>query len=90
MPKCLVSETVFWKKEHTKHAHLIFEGADYLTKVWINGQYVGSNIGAYHAFSFDIDCAINDGVNLIVVKCEDSSSPVILRGKQRTGSKNHE
>lgn len=79
-----------WKKNRAKHAHIIFEGADYLTKVWINGQYVGSNIGAYHAFSFDIDFATHDGENLIVVKCEDSYSPTILRGKQRTTEKNHD
>ena len=26
---------------------LNFEGSDYITKVWINGNYVGQNIGAY-------------------------------------------
>ena len=76
------------KPEEKKRAHLIFEGADYFTKVWVNGQYIGYNSGAYHAFSFDIENALREGENIIVVKCEDSFSPSILRGKQRTSGKN--
>ena len=37
-----------------KRAILYFEGADYHTKVWINGIYVGENYGGYVRFSFDI------------------------------------
>ena len=37
-----------------KHLWLHFEGSDFHTKVWVNGQYVGDHRGGYARFSFDI------------------------------------
>lgn len=62
---------------------LHFEGSDFLTKVWINGQLTGSHEGGYSRFSFDITELIRDGENLVVVKAEDSLDPQQPRGKQR-------
>ena len=62
---------------------LHFEGSDFVTKVWINGTYIGMNIGGYHRFSFDITEYIVDGENNITVKAEDSLSKNQPRGKQR-------
>lgn len=62
---------------------LHFEGSDYLTKVWINGNYVGKNIGGYARFSFAIERYIVEGENDITVKVEDSLSKDQPRGKQR-------
>ena len=62
---------------------LHFEGSDFITKLWVNGKYVGMNIGGYHRFSFDITEYILDGENNITVKAEDTLSVNQPRGKQR-------
>lgn len=62
---------------------LHFEGSDFETKVWVNGQYAGSHRGGYARFSFDITHLVRDGENQLVVKAEDSFSMEQPRGKQR-------
>ena len=72
-------------KEQIKNKKVIlnFEGSDYKTKVWINGKYVGKQIGGYSRFSFDIENYIVEGENDITIKVEDSLSKNQPRGKQR-------
>ena len=72
-------------KEQIKDKKVIlnFEGSDYKTKVWINGNYIGKHIGGYSRFSFDIENYIIEGENDITVKVEDSLSKEQPRGKQR-------
>ena len=62
---------------------LHFEGSDFITKVWVNGQYVGDHRGGYARFSFDITDVVRDGENELVVKVEDSFDMQQPRGKQR-------
>ena len=62
---------------------LHFEGSDFITKVWINGNYVGKNIGGYHRFSFDVTNYLIEGENNFTIKVEDSLSKSQPRGKQR-------
>ncbi len=66
-----------------KKVILNFEGSDYKTKIWINGNYIGENIGAYSRFSFDIEKYVVEGENDITIKVEDSLSKDQPRGKQR-------
>ncbi len=66
-----------------KKVILNFEGSDYKTKVWINGIYIGENIGAYSRFSFNIEKYVMEGENDITIKVEDSLSKDQPRGKQR-------
>lgn len=68
------------EKENYK---LHFEGSDFITKVWVNGQYVGDHRGGYARFSFDITDVVRDGENELVVKVEDSFDMQQPRGKQR-------
>lgn len=72
-------------KEQIKDNKIIinFEGSDYITKVWVNGTYIGKNIGGYSRFSFDIEKYVVEGENNITVKVEDSLSKDQPRGKQR-------
>ena len=58
-----------------KHLWLHFEGSDFHTKVWVNGQYVGDHRGGYARFSFDITRFVKAKENEIVVKVEDSFDP---------------
>ncbi len=69
-----------WSKNCTL---LHFEGSDYLTKLWVNGEFIGFNEGAYSRFSFDISKSLKLGKNDIIVKIEDSKSREQARGKQR-------
>ena len=69
--------------EKNKNIFLHFEGSDFITKLWVNGKYVGSNVGGYHRFSFDITNFIVDGINNFTIKVEDSLSKNQPRGKQR-------
>lgn len=62
---------------------LHFEGSDYHTKVWVNGNYIGDNKGGYTRFSFDIEKYVIEGENDITVRVEDSLSQAQPRGKQR-------
>lgn len=62
---------------------LHFEGSDFVTKLWVNGQFAGSHRGAYARFSFDITNLVKDGENELVVKVEDTFDIQQPRGKQR-------
>lgn len=72
-------------KEQLQNKNIILnlEGSDYKTKVWINGIYIGENIGAYSRFSFNIEKYVIEGKNDITIKVEDSLSKDQPRGKQR-------
>lgn len=66
-----------------KRLVLHFEGSDFHTKVWVNGEYVGDHRGGYARFSFDITRYVKAGENELTVKVEDSLDPQQPRGKQR-------
>ncbi len=74
---------VLSEEDISKRMLLHFEGSDYYTKVWINGEFAGENVGGYHRFSFDISSHLKAGENNITVKAEDSLSVEQARGKQR-------
>lgn len=56
---------------------LSFEGAYMLTRVWINGQYLGQHVYGYTPFSFDItEFLEKDGSeNVIDVRVDNSAQP---------------
>lgn len=68
---------------------LHFEGSDYVTKLWVNGQFAGSHKGGYARFSFDITKLVRDGENDLTVKVEDSYDTQQPRGKQRWRSESY-
>lgn len=70
-------------KPHSGRVLLHFEGSDYHTRAFVNGQLVGEHFGGYARFSFDITDYVNDGENQLVVHVEDSFSRNQPRGKQR-------
>ncbi|NLK27796.1 MAG: glycoside hydrolase family 2 [Clostridiales bacterium] len=89
-------EIVWYKREITltkealtdKRLLLHFEGVDYESKVWINGQLAGTHRGGYARFSFDITDLVFEGVNTIVVRAKDAMDTQQPRGKQRWISEN--
>lgn len=70
-------------KLNVNRLFLHFEGSDYRTKVWVNGQFVGTHQGGYARFSFDITDSVKNGINDLTVKVEDSYDIQQPRGKQR-------
>lgn len=77
------------KAEIGKKVILRFQASDYITKVWVNGTYIGRHLGGYAAFSFDISqCVDFTKENEVVVKVEDSQSGYQPRGKQRWRDEN--
>ena len=71
-----------------KRSILHFEGADYDTEVYIDGQYVGCHRGAYTRFSIDVTDYLTENESLLVVKCSDESHPIQVLGKQRWKKEN--
>lgn len=67
-----------------------FEGSDYITRLWVNGQYAGEHTGGYNRFTFDITNLVKPGENLIVVCVLDSLNKAQPRGKQRWLDKSFE
>lgn len=62
---------------------LYIGAADYETKLYINGCYVGSHKGGYVSFSFDITDYVRQGENTAVIYCtDDTRCNMIPRGKQ--------
>ncbi|WP_026566759.1 glycoside hydrolase family 2 protein [Bacillus sp. UNC41MFS5] len=78
--KSIIIPSEYENKEIILH----FQAADYITKLWVNGTFVGKRKGGQIAFSFNITDFL-DGTNElnIVVKNEDSQSCFQPRGKQR-------
>jgi len=76
------------KKDLNNRCLLNFEGVDYETRVWVNGNFAGTHKGAYAAFTFDITEFLCDGENDITVRVEDSMSCEQPRGKQRWKNEN--
>ncbi len=71
-----------YNKKAGKRLILNFEGVDYIAKVYVNGELVGTHRGGYARFSFDITNYLK-AENILIVKCEDSYDRFQPRGKQR-------
>lgn len=79
-----------WESEK-KRILLHFEGCDYETTVWVNGQKAGTHIGGYTRFSFDITELLKENFskeNILTVRAEDSFDMQQMRGKQRWRNEN--
>ena len=65
-----------------KRALLCFNGSDYQTDVWINGQHALQHVGGFAPFSQDVTAYLKGKDNVIVVRCYDPLDPTVPRGKQ--------
>ena len=63
---------------------LNFGAVDYETTAIVNGKEVGSHMGGYDAFSFDITDALKTGENTLVVSVLDAQAGP--KGKQNVGA----
>ena len=54
---------------------LYFAGANYLTKVWLNGTLLGKHEGGFFPFQFDITALAKEGDNDLIVLTNNNRSP---------------
>ena len=72
----------------SRRALLCFNGCDYETDVWVNGEHVTRHTGGFAPFFADVTDALKAGRNVFVVRCRDALDPALPRGKQSwTGSR---
>jgi beta-mannosidase len=73
----LVNQKEWWYRKHFavpkvdagKLMRLEFDGVDYFSTVWLNGEKLGEHEGAYTSFSYDVSRKLKYGAdNLLVVK----------------------
>ncbi len=67
----------WWYRKHFKAGakaiggvtHLVFDGSDYFTTVWLNGQLLGTHEGTYTSFEFDVTGILHyGGDNVLAVQ----------------------
>ncbi|NLE45172.1 MAG: hypothetical protein GX620_10655 [Chloroflexi bacterium] len=57
---------------HGRRVVIRFEGSNYATRVWLNGQDVGTHEGGFTPFEFDVTEAIEwDGANTLAVEVDN-------------------
>ncbi|SEO74283.1 glycoside hydrolase family 2 protein [Paenibacillus sp. OV219] len=80
-------KSVAWSPaESNSRVFLRFGAADYSSEVWVNGTHVGSHIGGYGGFEFDVTHVWrSDAENAIIVSATDFDHGYQARGKQGYG-----
>lgn len=63
-----------------KKISLYFEGVSSKCEVYLNNRYVGNHIGAYTAFVFDVEGAVDYGKNNVLTVKVDNASNQYLEG----------
>lgn len=80
IPRCFYRKS--FSKPWTEDRTVIHFGAvDYRAAVSVNGQYVGSHVGGYTPFEFDITDLLQDGENLLELTVYDENRDIPF-GKQ--------
>ena len=63
-----------WKKTSGKRYYLKFGGVYHLSKVYLNGKFIGMNRGGFTPFEFDVTEALNfNGKNVIAVQADNNA-----------------
>jgi len=52
-----------------------FESVNYRASVWLNGHLVGTHVGAYLPFEFDLSGFLHGGVNRLIVRVDNQRGP---------------
>ncbi|HUX51628.1 MAG TPA: glycoside hydrolase family 2 TIM barrel-domain containing protein [Spirochaetia bacterium] len=73
-------------EERSRSITLHFGAVDHEATVWVNDRLVGTHVGGYVPFHFDITSAARTGANSVVLRVKDSLDTTIPRGKQSWGS----
>ena len=77
LPVCENDEVIHWFRNNVyvpssmdgKYVKLVLLGANYVTDVWVNGEYIGWHEGGYTSFFFDVSDYLNyDDYNIIAIR----------------------
>lgn len=66
--------TVWYQRyfSYAKHPHtrlfLYFGAANYVARVWLNGEKIGEHVGGFTPFNFEITSSVAEGENSLVVE----------------------
>ena len=63
------------EKKDARLYHLTFGGANFSTRVFVNGEIVGEHNGGYVPFSFDVTDVLTSGENVIIVHVDNRLTP---------------
>lgn len=80
IPRCFYRLS-FQKPWTTERTVLHFGAVDYRAVVSVNGSYIGSHVGGYTPFEFDITDVLHDGENLLELTVYDENRDIPF-GKQ--------
>ena len=64
------------------HVLVTFGAVDYESEVYINGSFVGSHLGGFTPFTFDLTDKLHAGKNSLCIYAKDSVRNGLARGKQ--------
>jgi beta-glucuronidase len=59
-----------WSRTPGTRAFLYFGAANYRATAWVNGQSVGTHVGGFTPFNFEVSDALTDGDNFVVVRVD--------------------
>lgn len=77
------SKSFDFEKKRNERVFIKFDAVDYISDLWLNGQYIGSHEGGYVPFKFDISNALKAKENLLVLSVFDpEDNDEIPHGKQ--------
>ncbi|MBE7178791.1 MAG: beta galactosidase jelly roll domain-containing protein, partial [Mucilaginibacter polytrichastri] len=62
-----------WQKQTGKRVILHFDAVYYATGVWLNDKKIGTHVGGYTPFSFDVTDALQNGSNTITIKVDNDT-----------------
>lgn len=60
-----------FRKEKNELTYVYFEAVNYDAKVYLNGEYIGSHIGGYTPFQFEVTDLLKEKDNFLVVKADN-------------------
>mgnify|MGYP001776293054 CR=1 FL=1 len=62
-------------KDDSARQFLYFGASNYLTRVYLNGKYVGTHEGGYTPFNFEVSDKLIDGENTLIVVVDNKRLP---------------
>lgn len=60
-----------FEKKNNEKTYVYFEAVNYDAKVYLNGEYLGSHIGGYTPFQFEVSHLLQEKDNFLVVKVDN-------------------